>query len=859
MRRIPSIGVLIILFALCLGNNQRVEAAPDLRLHFDLPSEPMDRALRDFALQANCNISFEPSLVVGLQAPPVKGEYSRSAALSILLAGTALKAVTVNGNTIQVIKSGDEAELDKRGLERRVLEEIVVTGTHIRGGSVASPVMEIGREEIDRSGYASLSELMLSLPQNFGGGINAGTIVNNGTVNSRYANNPTGASVPNLRGLGPGSTLTLIDGHRMASGLGGGGSDIASIPIDAIDRVEVVTDSASAIYGSDAVAGVVNIILKRDYQGAKTGFSYGYAPEGGGAEKRASQLFGTSWSGGNVMLAYEHMQQDAVDAKNRDFTAAAPTPNSLLPSTKSNSVTVSARQDVATAASMFLDGLVVARDADRYLWYPGILPAPAVYPATLRKFAVATGLDFNLWHGWKGTVFFNDAEDKTEQSPALLTSPVESEGMERTLGTLRGVEMSANGSIEGLPTGPARVALGGGYRWEGFSDAIGGPGDSSLTGVATGDRKVRYAFGELSLPLVGKSQRTGLDVLDLLISGRSERYFDVGSTTVPKVGLAYAPTASVKLRSTWGKAFRAPNLYDTNGVGQLILLDLDNPASSTGSSPVLIRSGGNPALRPETANAWSLGADYAGLQDNTLKLSATAFGIKYKNRISEIGNLYAAFTDPLNAFYLAPSPSARYAQSVVNQYPPGEVFNYTGSPFVPGDVAAVLDARLLNVSSQTARGADLNVNYRIDSDSSSTLIFMNGTYLDLSQRDTPQASSQTLSGLAFYPPKFRGRAGMTWNPASWAFTGTVNYLARETNAQVAPQANVDSWTTVDASVRFSPAMKGIWGGLNFSVSALNVLNKSPPYLSSTVQGLNYDSSNVSTLGRFITLQASKEW
>ncbi len=84
---------------------------------------------------------------------------------------------------------------------------------------MASPTIEIGREEIDRSGYTSIADLMLSLPQNFGGGYNAATAVNNSTINSLYADNPTGASVPNLRGLGPGSTLTLIDGHRMAAGL----------------------------------------------------------------------------------------------------------------------------------------------------------------------------------------------------------------------------------------------------------------------------------------------------------------------------------------------------------------------------------------------------------------------------------------------------------------------------------------------------------------------------------------------------------------------------------------------------------------------------------------------------------------
>ena len=67
------------------------------------------------------------------------------------------------------------------------------------------------------------------------------------------------------------------------------------------------------------------------------------------------------------------------------------------------------------------------------------------------------------------------------------------------------------------------------------------------------------------------------------------------------------------------------------------------------------------------------------------------------------------------------------------------------------------------------------------------------------------------------------------------------------------------WTTIDASVRYMPPLKGIWGGLNFNLAVLNLLNRAPPYVLSSVQGLNYDSSNVSPLGRLVTLQVSKEW
>jgi outer membrane receptor protein involved in Fe transport len=719
--------------------------------------------------------------------------------------------------------------------------------------------MEIGREEIERSGYSSITDLMLSVPQNFGGGINPGTIINNSPVNSRYANNPAGASVPNLRGLGPGSTLTLVDGHRMASGLAGGGTDISSIPLDAIDRIEVVTDSASTVYGSDAVAGVVNVILKRNYNGAKTSLSYGLSPQGGGTDKRASQLFGTTWSSGNGMIAYEHMQQDAVDAKDRDFTSAAAKPNSLLPELKSNSVTVSATQEFSSMMSVFVDGLYIARDADRFLADPGVFPAPVEYPSTLRKYAVTAGFNFHLLHDWKGTLFADAAEDATSDNSIFLTTPSRTPASgERLLGRMRSVEGNANGSVGSLPSGPVRLAVGAGYRREAFADSRGTTG-RSLTSAADGNRNIRYAFGELSLPLVRHSDRPGLNYLDFVISGRTERYSDFGTKTVPKIGFVYSPTSSVKLRSTWGKAFRAPNLYDTKGVQQLVLLDLPDPALSSGSAPVLFRVGGNPSMQPETADAWSLGADYADPSVNGLQLSATTFSIKYRNRISQIGDPFTALTDPVNAFFVTPSSSASFAQSVINGYPPSEVFNYTGAPFDPARAVAVVDARLVNVASQTTRGADINIGYKIDAEASSTFLYLNGTYLHLTQRYTPQSPEQTLSGLAFYPPKFRMRTGVTWSPGSWALTGTVNYLARESNTQVTPSEDVGSWTTVDASVRYAPALPGAFAGLHFSVAALNVLNRDPPRVLTSITGLNYDSSNTSALGRYINLQVSKEW
>jgi iron complex outermembrane receptor protein len=869
-------------------------AASEIKSHFDLPAESLDKSLRDFAVQAKCNISYEPAIVAGHQTPAINGEFSVGRVLSLLLKGTGLRAVNVNENTIQILgksqpasrgpastpngnsphgvahagndvpasaatsAAADSSSSTTADEKARDLEEIIVTGTHIRGVSMASPIIEIGREEIDRSGYTSIADLMLSLPQNFGGGYNAAGTIGNSAVNSRYADNPTGASVPNLRGLGPGSTLTLVDGHRMAAGLPGGGADISSIPIDSIERVEVVTDSASAIYGSDAVAGVVNIILKRNYDGVKTSLSYGFAPDGGGTEKRASQLLGTHWSGGDILVAYEHAQQEAVDARDRDFASYATEPNSLLPRTKSDSATLLVTQDLSTSTSAFVDGLYIARNADIFMSAP-YLPAPAESPSTLRKYAATVGLNFKLLRDWKAVLFASAAQDATEEISTFLTTPLVTPRFdERFLGRERGVEANANGGIITLPSGSIRLAVGAGFRKEEFSDTIGAT-SATLAKAAGSNRDIRYTFGEMSIPLVPHSQRLGLNALDLVIGARNERYSDFGDNTVPKFGLVYVPTSSLKLRSTWGRAFRAPNLYDTSGKKQLVILGLPDPASSTGNSTALGRLGGNPSLRPETATAWSIGADYFAPEVSGLQVSTTFFDIRYTNRILSIANFYAALSDPLNAFFVTPSPSAALAQSVYDSYPRNRIFNETGAAFDPRGIGAIVDARVVNVARQTARGADLNIDYSVGRGSNSGVLFLNGTYLDLIQQNTPQSPEQTLSGLAFYPAKFRLRAGATWKFNAWALTSTVNYLPRETNNQVTPFQNVGSWTTVDASLRFSPILPGPLSGMHFSLAVLNAFDRDPPYLVTSIPGLNYDSSNTSPLGRFVSLQISKDW
>ena len=155
-------------------------------------------------------------------------------------------------------------------------EEIIVTGTRLKGVDPASPRITITSEQIERGGYASIEDVLRNLPQNLGSANAAATQLFQGEYgSSRVPYGATlGASGINLRGLGTRSSLVLINGRRKArSSLDVQDllTDTSSIPLAQIERIEIITDGASAIYGADAVAGVLNVILRDDYDGLSLG------------------------------------------------------------------------------------------------------------------------------------------------------------------------------------------------------------------------------------------------------------------------------------------------------------------------------------------------------------------------------------------------------------------------------------------------------------------------------------------------------------------------------------------------------------------------------------------------------------
>jgi len=195
-------------------------------------------------------------------------------------------------------------------------KEIVVTGSRIAGvAPVGAIVTTLGREEIENSGKVTLDKVIQELPQVFDLGFS-----DNSRAQSGGNGNATWSNSINLRGLGPFSTLIISDGHRMTTN--GRAINPSVLPTLGVQRVEVIADGASAIYGSDAVAGVVNLIPRRDLNGIEAFGRLGSTGNGDFWEWNAGLAAGKVFDRGQVMVAYEHAFRSNLNGSDRDFYAA---------------------------------------------------------------------------------------------------------------------------------------------------------------------------------------------------------------------------------------------------------------------------------------------------------------------------------------------------------------------------------------------------------------------------------------------------------------------------------------------------------------------------------------------------------
>ena len=215
--------------------------------------------------------------------------------------GVVVCFIVVNGSIPAVSWGQTENQKEQR---QASLEEVVITGSRVKRKDLnsSSPVSSFGSEEIQFSGSSNIEDVLADLPQvlpSTGGN----------TVNNGY----DGGATVNLRGLGETRSLTLVNSRRYVPGNISGAVDINSIPAGLVERVEIVTGGASAVYGSDAMSGVVNFILKDDFQGIETSAQYGITGRGDGESWRYDLLAGSNLDDGRgnatFYLSYDRRGQ----------------------------------------------------------------------------------------------------------------------------------------------------------------------------------------------------------------------------------------------------------------------------------------------------------------------------------------------------------------------------------------------------------------------------------------------------------------------------------------------------------------------------------------------------------------------
>ncbi|WP_353226991.1 TonB-dependent receptor [Novosphingobium sp.] len=247
---------------------------------------------------------------------------NRRHALRVAVSGFALAAFAPNIALADAPAPAPAAE-QAAAPEAPAATDIVVTGTRVRRPdyNTASPVVSFGSALLQQSGTVNFTDFLTSLPALLN---SSGAYANSG---DRAGIGTTGLNLLNLRNLGTDRTLVLIDGRRHVSGLEGSQSvDISTIPEDLVERTDILTGGASAIYGADAVTGVVNFVLKKNFDGLTVRAQSGISKYGDNGNRLVAATWGKNFAGGrgNIALSYEYSGEDELTSHQRsEYTGPA--------------------------------------------------------------------------------------------------------------------------------------------------------------------------------------------------------------------------------------------------------------------------------------------------------------------------------------------------------------------------------------------------------------------------------------------------------------------------------------------------------------------------------------------------------
>jgi outer membrane receptor protein involved in Fe transport len=845
-------------------------AAAEPKIKFDVPAGPLEKMLHDVGHQADRNIIyFDSSIVQGMQATALRGEFTVEEAIEHLLAGKSLHPVKSDERTIIIERDAPDKTVivqppppkDKETPEatpvHASVEEVVVNAKagYLTDLSPLVPTITVTRQQLDDRGYFQLGDFFRQQPQNFPG-ISPGSSPIVGNARGAGGNQTFAVTVDWL-GLGPGTTLLLLNGHRLPPSVIGQAVDISAIPVSEIDHIDIVKSGASATYGSDAVGGVVNIVTVSNYSGVEATARYGGTSEDELVGPGGSVTAGRIWSGGNGVMIFDFERDDPLYASQRGYTSSALEPTSLLPAMKIYSGVASARQDLCDRCILRADVFASRRtfDADDALneFLTKLVGRVDQWDAVMQ-------FDYRLSTSWN----FNLAVQMATEKDLVVTttySPAKSD-QDYYVNQAPSVESFIKGAFGGDSDPLVQLGLGAAFRQEQFAWR------PSYAADVSDRRNVTSVFGEVWLPHLDKGGWLPLtQELSADLSGRYDGYDRSGSSWDPRVALRWETSDSLAWHTSFSRSFKSPTLFQLSWNEFAGVVQATNPMSPGTTLNTLLVDGGNRRLTAERSRSVELGFTYKPQAIHDLIIDVSGTDLIYTHRIDELSQDGFAATQVIaDAPVLGQLVSLNPSQSQVQQVlaTPGLVKT---TPIDIDTVAAIANLGFANVGSIHVQAIDATVNYSHDVAGDPLIAELVGSYfVNYDVRITPQSAEASFVGAAYRPSRVRAKLDLTWPHGNWSANVRFNFTGGYHNGNdpacpSMPGCPVSAWSTFDGSVAYSipTDLSSPLHGTRVSLSVSNAFDRAPPYLYGGGQGLNYDPANASPSGRRVAITVTKQW
>lgn len=873
----------------------------------DIDALPLMAAVKSLSDETGIEILYFSEIAEGVTSSPVRGEFTPQEALETMLVRTDLEVVQLDPVDAVAIRPIDDRGGDSesknlnpkpvlmthyqsngsqagvstemsdaletaeplQGKPASPLEEIIVTGTNIRGvENPTVPVLRFDREDIDLSGAATLDDFLRTIPQNFASETQLTAESGNPFDSGR---NFTQSTSVDLRGLGAGSTLTLLNGRRMTAVGETSNVDINVLPLGIIERIDVLTDGATAVYGSDAVGGVINFVTRKDYEGLDVNARYGTVTEGSKEDFGVGGAGGVNWGSGGVFAGVDYQETKPLLIAERGFVdlTMVPQPESTFGSdTERFSVAGGAAQEFGPRARFGVDMLYTDSQSEA----PDLGNSSAAFLSEQNALFINSRFKYSVGERITAEIFMDHGRnrvDRTVFDPA--TEAVL--GGQQYDNDLLVYEGRLSGDVFDIPGGAISFSLGGLYREEEFEAR-------SLTGASvftSGKRDVAAGYAEILVPVVGDANKLSfVQRLELSVAGRYEDYSDFGDSFDPKLGFYWEVDDEFSFRASYAEAFRAPTLVSINqeqtiSVGAIPaffftaiapepdVIIFDDPFPGY----IALESfGGNPDLKPERAKTWSAGFAYESGFIDGLSLQGNYFNIDYTDRLETPG-LGSLVQDPNFSTLVDTSPDLAEVQAIFDRGASGEIafLNFFNLP--PDQVQLIFPPAFINIAEREVSGFDLNINYTTETAIGSFSAGVNASYLiDYIGRVIEGAPASEQINVLYRPIDLKLRGNISWSKNGFTMFTAVNYVDGYRDHIDSSIANgIDAWTTVDLSFSYHTGERFesiLVDGTRFGFSVTNLFDNDPPFVA-TRFGLNYDSANADPFGRQISFVIAKSF